>query len=357
MATRTYSPSDFGIGDLFHVIPDATVIGDARSGDLVLWNASASELFGWAAHEAVGMTIEHLVAPELREQHRRGIARFAESDESVLVDSHDPVEVPAVRRDGTRIWVELRLRRLVTAPPDSVYVLAVVRDVTTRRELQSIVAAHLEEAERRSVALRDFFATAAHDLKSPLASVAAALEVASLQDGGLSDVLGIARRHVTHLAALVDDILLAATLEAGAERVRPERVLLVDAVAGTLREGRPVSLDVDDDVAVFADSVHVRRIVGNLIDNAWVHGSPPISVTAVVEDSAVVVRVSDNGIGVPAEMTDRIFEPFTRAATREVPGTGLGLSAVRRLAELNGGAAWFDATAERPTFCARLPRG
>lgn len=85
------------------VVPDATI------GTVLLWNETATRVFGYEESEAIGMPISALVPEELRPDHLAGIARFRESGVIQLMPRGGTVEVPAVRADGSRIWVELSL--------------------------------------------------------------------------------------------------------------------------------------------------------------------------------------------------------------------------------------------------------
>ena len=93
------------------------------------------------------------------------------------------------------------------------------------------------------------------------------------------------------------------------------------------------------------DEALLRILVRNLLENAVHHGAPPIDVEVSVDGDAARVTVTDRGPGVPAAEIDRLFEPFYRPANQpegEGGGTGLGLSLVRRVAELHDGRVWCE---------------
>lgn len=125
------------MGQLFWGIRDAVVVGDADTGAIVLWNPAAERLFGLPATEAVGSPIEILVPEPLRERHRAGLARFRQSGAGPLVDSGHPVELPALRRGGEPITIELTLSPIARARVPGRFVLAVIRDATARREAEA----------------------------------------------------------------------------------------------------------------------------------------------------------------------------------------------------------------------------
>ena len=129
-------PEDFGIGRFFYTMRDAVIVAEARSQQIVLWNPAAQQILGYSVDEAVGMLVEELVPPELRDAHRAGIARYAETVRGDLVDAHKPVDLQALHKDGHRIDIELVFAPLTDAPLAGVFLAAFVRDVTHRSELQ-----------------------------------------------------------------------------------------------------------------------------------------------------------------------------------------------------------------------------
>ena len=339
-------PDDFGIGQLFAEIPDAVVIGDASTGRILLWNDAATALFGWTPDEAIGADLAVIVPADLRDHHNAGIRRFAGGGDSELVDG-PPVELPAVHRSGGPLWVELRLRQLRRTPPGGPYVLAVIRDVTDRHQLQ-------ERDRARAAALQSIVTSAAHDLKSPLSVLAAALAMIEMvPDASRADIVTRAERQVDRLNRLVTEMLDAIRLEADADTLLPEPVLVSAVVTTAVSEHAPgAQVTVADGLAVYADPHDVERILANLLRNAARYGLPPVSVTAVADGQHVVIEISDRGGGLPSDVQERVFQPFVRG-TSSSDGTGLGLAAVRRLADRNGGEATY---VDGSTFRVRLPR-
>jgi PAS domain S-box-containing protein len=129
-------PEDFGIGTLFEKIRDAVIVAEARSQRIVLWNARATQIFGYSASEALELRIEALVPEHLKLAHRGGIARYAETGHGPYIDSHVPLELPAIRKSGEEIYVEVSLspiERVDETDGNADFVLAFVRDVTERK--------------------------------------------------------------------------------------------------------------------------------------------------------------------------------------------------------------------------------
>ncbi len=138
------TPRDLGIGRLFESVRDAVIVADAGSGGIVLWNPAAEEIFGYTAAEALGMNVEDLVPDRLRARHRAGMAGYRDTGRGRYVDSNTALALPAVRKGGEEIRVELTLSPIEAAEGTAGgrMVLAIVRDATDR--------AHTERALRES---------------------------------------------------------------------------------------------------------------------------------------------------------------------------------------------------------------
>lgn len=144
--TPEHRPQDFGIGRLFEQIRDAVVVADAKSERILLWNRGATEMFGYSKEESQNMLLHELVAPHLVERHRAGLARFQATGEGAFVDSGKPVEVEAVRGNGTVFPVELTLNSIDTSSPEEGRkVLALIRDASDRRAASQVREAKLRQ--------------------------------------------------------------------------------------------------------------------------------------------------------------------------------------------------------------------
>src|SRR5215210_5563174 len=146
-------PEDLGFGRLFERIQDAVIVADARTQRIVLWNAAAAKMFGHSASEAMKMRVEDLVPEPLKDAHRAGIARYARTGQGRYIDSDAPLDLPAVRKDGQEISVELSLSpiRPVHDADDGEarFVLAIIRDVTGRKKAEDAVRRLNKDLENR----------------------------------------------------------------------------------------------------------------------------------------------------------------------------------------------------------------
>ncbi len=249
------------------------------------------------------------------------------------------------------------VRHRGAAPLGRIFVL---RDVT--RE---------SEAERLRNA---FVATVSHDLRAPLAAIAgytdSLLRDDSWDRATQREFLEIIANSADTLTRLVDNLLDAATLEAGALRLEPEPVRVERIVARVVAQRRPLTPTHDLHVEVapglplaHADPLRVEQILTNLVDNA-IKYSPdggPVTVRVARDDgdAALVIAVSDRGVGLTAEQAARVFERFYRAADalHGAPrGIGLGLYLCKRLVEAQGGRIGVESAPGRgSTFRFTLP--
>ena len=226
------------------------------------------------------------------------------------------------------------------------------------RELQT----KTEELEIASRHKSEFLASMSHELRTPLNAVIGFSEVLldrmfgeinERQDEYLHDIRNSGR----HLLELLNEILDLSKVEAGQMVLEPSTFRVDSALEYTLAMVREraalhaitVTMDVADDVEmVDADELRFKQVVLNLVSNAvkFTPDGGSVSIRAYREGTALVVTVTDTGIGVPPEDQERIFESFQqgrRGAPKE-EGTGLGLTLSRRIVGLFGGRMWLEST-------------
>lgn len=210
----------------------------------------------------------------------------------------------------------------------------------------------LDRLDTSTTKQRRFVGDAAHELRSPIASLRLQLEVAQRldQSEAMRELTDDALIDVDRLAHLIDDLLaLARSDERGGVHSRlPVRLVsLAETVTAGYRDARvPVTVQPSDEVSVLGDPDGLHRVLVNLIDNALRYASSSVSVAVTVRPPAgagfadAVLTVSDDGPGVPASKRERVFDRFYRldtARSRAEGGTGLGLSIVREIVTAHGG--------------------
>jgi signal transduction histidine kinase len=210
----------------------------------------------------------------------------------------------------------------------------------------------LKEADRRK---DEFLALLAHELRNPLAPIRNslhALQLAGADPAVAARARDMMERQVGHLVRLVDDLLDVSRIMRGKVELRREEVELAAVLARAVETARPLveagrhDLTVDlppEPIRLDADAVRLAQVFGNLLANAAKYTEPGGRIRLSVEAHGpeFVVRVRDTGIGIPADMLARVFDPFVQtdaARNKSQGGLGLGLALVKSLVELHGGA-------------------
>lgn len=289
--------------------------------------------------------------------------------------------VPALLRDGH--WKgEIRFRHFKTGEAiPTFWNVTVIRDeaghpiawATVSPDLRALknAEAALKHADRRK---DEFLAMLAHELRNPLAPVRNSLEIMKRAHGDLT-LIEQARntmdRQITHLQRLVDDLLDISRISQDKLTLRIERVELARVIHQAVETCRPLAdlsrheLEITlpaEPITLDADPVRLAQVFSNLLNNACKYTEPggQIRLVARRDNNDVVVSVKDTGVGIAPEMLPRVFEMFTqvdRAAERSQGGLGIGLTLVRRLAEMHGGTveAHSDGPGRGSEFVVCLP--
>ncbi|MFJ1644085.1 sensor histidine kinase [Streptomyces sp. NPDC088258] len=233
--------------------------------------------------------------------------------------------------------------------------------------LATTINTTLQRLDNAAAQQRRFVADAAHELRSPLTTLLASLEVALAypERTDWPAAATTAARQTRRLHALAEDLLLLARLDTRAPAVRTDTVDLT-ALASRMTEQyplteRPLTLVCDSTTPAHAhgNPDDYERLLRNLIDNAARHAAHRVRITVRNEDARVVLTVHDDGPGVPAEDAERVFERFVRlddARSRDHGGTGLGLAIARDLAHRHRGTLTLTPRTLGACFELRLPR-
>jgi len=229
----------------------------------------------------------------------------------------------------------------------------------------------LKETDRRK---DEFLATLAHELRNPLAPIRNGLQVMRLSGvgGGMIDeARSMMERQLSQMVRLVDDLLDVSRITRNKLELRKERVSLATVVQCAIETSRPLIEKAEHELSVTlpftpvhldADLTRLAQVFSNLLNNAAKYTEPGgrIELTGEVDHNEVVVRVLDNGLGIPADALAPIFEMFLQVEgnlERAQGGLGIGLTLVRRLVEMHGGTveARSDGPGRGSEFTVRLP--
>jgi len=283
------------------------------------------------------------------------------------VETNQPqeYEIPVDIRDGEKFVpkhfqvTSVSLRR--PKQEGSAGILVVFHDVTQIRSLEAV--------------RKDFVANVSHELRTPLSILTGYLEtlIESSPDAATRRrFLAIMHKHAQRLNLLVDDLLQLARLESREPHLNWERFQLQSCIEKVLEKSEPMiqasGAVVQTEIAqglpfIEADQVKIEQAIFNLLDNALKYGGKPEPRVLIVVDFTpleVVLKVKDNGPGIPLSDQPHIFERFYRVhkdRSRDAGGTGLGLSIVKHTAQSHGGNVELASSpGEGATFIIRLPR-
>ncbi|MDH4309571.1 MAG: ATP-binding protein [Acidimicrobiia bacterium] len=208
------------------------------------------------------------------------------------------------------------------------------------------------EAERQSNLLQQrFIAMVSHELRTPLTSVRGFADVLvdpdiELDPGERVEFTEAIAAQAGHLTRLVDDVLVVLRIQAGKLSVRSEAVDVADRIQVALQmtviaDGKSVDHQVERGLTARADPDRLVQVVRNLVENASRYGGSAIRLSAARRGGRIQIVVEDDGVGVPADMTEAVFDEFVQVgnpAERVSAGFGLGLPIARRLVVAMGGS-------------------
>lgn len=249
-------------------------------------------------------------------------------------------------------------------PRERVTVPATGHEITA---LATTINTTLQRLDNAAAQQRRFVADAAHELRSPLTTLLASLEIALAypERTDWPAAATTAARQTRRLQALAEDLLLLARLDTRTPTASPETVDLT-ALASRLTEQyplteRPLTLTCDSTAPAYAhgNPDEYERLLRNLVDNAARHAAHRIQITIRNQDAWVVLTVHDDGPGVPTEDAERVFERFVRlddARSRDHGGSGLGLAIARDLAHRHRGTLTLTPRTLGACFQLRVPR-
>ncbi|MGZ8445959.1 MAG: CheR family methyltransferase, partial [Candidatus Binatia bacterium] len=335
-------------------------------GSIVYWNHGATELYGYTAAEAIGRTsheilrmpdyaaMEEFEAELERQGHWVGeLVHRTRDDRQVIVESRQQV---GIQSDGRRLVLETN------------------RDITESKRLARELSERVNELKEADRHKNEFLATLAHELRNPLAPILSAVELLRVEELSQQEAAwcrDVVERQVKQRARLLDDLLDVGRITADKLELRKERLPLAQVIETAVETSRPyieaaghkllVNLP-SEPIFIEADSARLAQVFSNLLNNAakYTRHGGVVSIGAERQDGQALLRVKDNGIGIPSELLPRIFELFVQeeySTGNEFGGLGVGLTLVRKLVELHGGSVEAQSAGrdQGSEFIVRLP--
>jgi PAS domain S-box-containing protein len=364
-------------------------------------NEAVTRLFRWSPADLIGRPVSVLMDTPHEESHQAYVDRYLQTGVSGILNV-GPRKLPARRRGGDRVWIELSvgeawiagertfvgvcrdigdrlvqeeaLRRANVALEETVFDLRrVTADLESQKRRSEDLVRAAEAARQRAVDANEaksrFLATVSHELRTPLNGVLAVADLLAAQPlppgaGGLVDII---RQSGQDLLGLLNEVLDLSQVEAGALTIAAEPFAPKELLRSTAAIWKPAAeaKGIDFQVALgdlpavaIGDAGRLRQVVSNLLSNAIKftdRGQVRLSARAVEHGGALTLTivVSDTGPSIESSMRGRIFEPFSRGRSREMQrhDAGLGLAISREIIGLMRGSIFAD---ENPGGGARM---
>lgn len=320
-------------------------------GEIVLVNAAAESLTGYDREELLGNTIEMLIAKDIRLSHRVYRTSYAISPDKRSMSRGRQISLQL--KEGGTLPVEISLTPVST--PEGEMVMSTVFDLTERLESEQAIRVKNEALDTLNCSLTEknrelsqFTYAVSHDLKAPLASILGLLSIAredfnSGQQDEIAETIDRAIALCERHGKKVERILrFSRDVEAEAPVAVDLRKIIAETWDG-IAPGAKVSVDLTCDLEVdtiMTGRTAVEAILQNLLSNAVNYHDPQkeqalVRVTALEVDGVVEISVEDNGVGIPENYHDKVFEVFRRVDQRG--GDGIGLAMVQKhVARLGG---------------------
>jgi PAS domain S-box-containing protein len=335
----------------------STVVTIDAKGIIHTMNTTVEDMFGYSASELIGANVNVLMGAPYHELHDSYISNYLNSGLTKVIGQSRELE--AQRKNGELFEIELFVHDI--GVDEEHRFLGIIRDISERKHMDRVKS--------------EFVSTVSHELRTPLTSIKGALGMIN------SGVLGVlpdkakrmvelAHNNTERLILLVNDLLDMEKIQAGKIDLKMEKVnltaLVKESIAmnQTYASNLKVKLSLDgspNDYFVMADYSRILQVMANLISNAAKYSPADdiVKIQVTENDNFVQVSISDNGLGIPEEYHNKIFQKFSQldaSDKRQKGGTGLGLNITKAIVEHHAGRIGFVSEINKgATFFFRIP--
>jgi PAS domain S-box-containing protein len=332
---------------------DDAIISKTLESVITSWNGGAERLFGYKAEEIIGETIYKLIPKDRQDEEPQILSRLKTGERL----SH--FETKRLTKDGRLIDVSITVSPVKDLTGNIIGLSKIARDITERK---------LDETRKN-----DFIGMASHELKTPLTSLTAILQVAhgrlkNSDDSFLAGAVEKANIQVKRMTAMINGFLNISRLEAGKILIEKQTFDLDQLLHELLDETKLIvsthhfSFIGSQPVEIVADRDKITSVISNLVSNS-VKYSPRgnmIQIELQVGDDDVIVGVKDEGMGIKPQDLEKIFDRYYRVEntdTRHISGFGIGLYLSAEIIMRHNGKIWAESEAGKgSTFYFSLPR-
>ncbi len=307
----------------------------------------------------LGYSVEEMIGKELfdfmDEQGKKLALLNIERRRQGIFEQHDFL---FLRKDQTPLWVNISTSPILDELGNYQGALGLLTDITKRKNAELVIQNALKKEQELNEFKNRFISMTSHEFRTPLSVISSSASILKNFSHKLSEEkkqkhLDIIETYVKYTTQLLDDILLISRAESGKLEFNPEPINIVQFCQDITEEMRINALNHQLNFNYqcnFCDNIYqldpklLRHIFINLLSNAFKYSpeNSQVDFQLIIEENQLIFQIKDQGIGIPIEDQDQLFEPFHRASNiGTIKGTGLGLNIVKKSIELHGGKINF----------------
>ncbi|MEO6522766.1 MAG: PAS domain S-box protein [Mucilaginibacter sp.] len=331
---------------------DDAIVSKTLESVITSWNSSAERMFGWTAEEMIGQTIYKLIPADRQQEEPLILGRLKSGDRV------EHFETKRLTKDGRLIDVSVSVSPIRNREGHIVGLSKIARDITERKQ----------DEMRKS----DFIGMVSHELKTPLTSLSAILQVAGAKlqqsdDSFLSGAMQKANIQVKRMTDMINGFLNVSRLESGKIVIDKQNFQLDALVSEVIDEiklsvnSHHIHFDNCPPIYVIADRDKISSVISNLLGNAikYSPSDTDITIKCVAENKKATISIQDKGIGIKPEDAKKIFDRYYRIQSgqhKHVSGFGIGLYLSAEIIRRHDGQIWVEsAYGQGSTFYFSLP--
>jgi PAS domain S-box-containing protein len=328
---------------------EEAIIGKTAEGIIRSWNKGAERLYGYTEEEAIGKSIRIIFPPN----------KLSEFEEIMgnIRSGHGIQQFETIRhrKDGTDIQVAITISPIIDPRGGFIGSSTLAYDITKRKQREKDLAEKTQELARSNQDLQQFAYVASHDLQEPLRMVSSYTQLLGKRykgklDADADEFIGFAVDGANRMQRLIRDLLEYSRVGAKEIPIEPTDCnLILQSVMNNLSSSIKDSgadITIDPLPTLRGNPTQLTQLFQNLLGNALkFRGEQPltIQVTAKKDNGNWEFSIQDNGIGIPGDQQNRIFDIFQRLHSRtEYEGTGIGLAICKKIVESHGGSMWVE---------------
>lgn len=319
---------------------------------------------GYAEADIIGQPLATFLTPLSK-------SNFEKLFPSILQSAESRSEIEFLHKDGSIRYMDCSWSVVKNA--DKQYVVVIQRDVTERKRAEEKLQESLTREKELSELKSRFVSITSHELRTPLSTIQNNIYMLKnyahkLDDAARDGKLDKIQLMVEHITELLQDVLSLNNIETGSSDFNPTVIQfdtfcrdIVEEFEHQQNQTHVLEFNYQEPVKATVDPRLMRQVMTNLLDNAIKYSKigSTVSLSLSQTDNRILLKIADQGIGIPPEDEEFMFHPFRRASNvGDIGGSGLGLSIVRQAVERHGGSISFTTSLGKgSTFTVSLPAG